>query len=86
MKTINKPKKVQMKAQTGLGVVGTWVFPQRNLGGSLPLYLSDSQKGAIMEANTNQRLLQFLDRTEQWLCEITVTPIRKVKPKRQFSE
>lgn len=78
-KTENK-----IKSQKGYGVVATWKYPE-GLGGTLPQWLSDTLIGALNEANGNMRLFQFLEETEQWLCEITIKPIKRVKPKKQFT-
>jgi hypothetical protein len=67
----------KIKQEKGYGVVGTWISPHK-LGGTLPLYISDKEQEAIDLASTNSRLLEFTDKSEQWLCEITVTPIRKL--------
>ena len=82
-------KEQTKKSVKGYGVVGTWANPikgELKLGGTLPQWLSDSRTNAKGEANGNQRLFKFLEDTEQWLCEITIKPIRRLKPKKQFTE
>lgn len=82
-------EKQTKKSVKGYGVVGTWANPRNGelqLGGTLPQWISDSQTNAKSEANGNQRLFQFLEDTEQWLCEITIKPIKRLKPKKQFTE
>lgn len=71
-------KKIEMVK--GFSVVGTRVSPAHQLGGTMPVYLENKEKQALLVASTNQRLLEFSDLTEQWLCEIIIKPLRKVKP------
>lgn len=69
--------------EKGLGVVGAWLSPRGKLGGSLPPYLSDTEREAL--CLVYERLLQFEQdpNAEQWLCEITIKPLRKVKITRE---
>lgn len=79
-------KKIKLpKENKGYGVVGTWTN-NRKLGGTLPVYLSDSRTGAQYEANSNERLFKFLEKSEQYLCEITIKPIKRLHPKKQFTD
>jgi hypothetical protein len=71
---LKKPKVIR-----GYGVVGTWVSPATKLGGAMPQWLEDNESRALYEANDNPRLLTFQEYTEQWLCEITIKPIRKLE-------
>ncbi len=78
------PKKKLPVTKTGFGVVGTWMFPKDILGGTLPLFLGSSESEALLSANDNDRLKKFIDTTDQYLCEITIKPIRKVERKMIF--
>ncbi len=73
----------RQKSIKGFGVVGTWINT-KSLGGTLPEWLCSSQKEAISEANGNERLKQFLEDSEQWICEITIKPIKKIEAKKLF--
>ena len=81
---MNKTKVENVKIVKGFGVVGTWRNPVARLGRTLPQWLSDTPSSAKGEANGNQRLFQFIEDTEQWLCEIIIKPIKKLKPRKQF--
>lgn len=70
---IKKPKTI-----TGYGVVGTYITPKEQLGGTLPEILAANEETALYNAEKNKRLLEFLEETDQWLCEITIKPVRKV--------
>jgi len=60
----------------GYGMVQTWVSPNQ-LGGALPMYLSNTKKEALRTAETSSRMIEFLGQTEMWLCEITIKPIKR---------
>ena len=74
----NKTKSKEVTQVTGYGVVGTWVTPRGKLGGTLPRYLNNREDSALTEAENNERLLEFYDNTQVYLCEITIKPIREV--------
>lgn len=64
------------KTETGFGIVANWVMPSAKIGGVLPLYLADDERQALSEAERNIRLEEF--DTQNYLCEITIRPIREV--------
>jgi hypothetical protein len=77
-KPIYNVKTKPIKAIKGYGIVGTWIDP-RQLGGSLPPWISDSEIDARRSAAHNKRLYEFRHETEQWLCEIDIRPIARVR-------
>lgn len=72
------------KIQSGLGVVGTWISPENKLGGSLPIFLEETEKQALNAAVDNERLMSFLGETKQYLCKITIEPIAEVESKEKI--
>ena len=65
----------------GYGIVATWVFPDNKLGGGMPAVLDDDITDALNTGDgwKHQRIMEFVDSTTQYLCEITIKPIHKVK-------
>lgn len=74
-------KQDPIKKVTGYGVVGTWFAPRNKLGGVLPQWLSSEIRNAISESDGNLRLHKFLKDGDQYLCKITIEPIKKLKKK-----
>ena len=72
-------EEIKKKTVRGFGVVGTWLNEKRDLGGILPIYLSDKKLQAKQAASEMERHKDFIERTDFYLCEIIIKPLKKVK-------